>query len=125
MDDKGKAVINFEIDILGTKYQVYVYEEQTEYMKDKDYGAYIMYSTKEIYVSMDDFYRENLCHEILHAFMFECGLMPDGEINNERVTEFLSLQFQKINGIVTEANIISNEKYIEVLTERKNENEID
>jgi len=92
-----------KMNILGNIYAVNYLDEPTPYMKDGDFGAMVDYNKKTISVinkfhghiekfegeskKTKEYMREDLLHEIAHAFLVESG---QDDINNERTVEIMS-----------------------------------
>lgn len=97
----GKA----EIHILGSKWQIIEDDE----FRIADADGFTDNSVREIHLrsifsdekssvaDMEEYKRRVLRHEILHAFIFECGLDTENSwARNEEMVEFFALQFDKI-----------------------------
>ena len=88
-------VIETEVDILGTKYSLKIVADN-EFPKDNDGndGGVTKYYDKEIIIngsSKDECYKDFeriVRHEIIHAFLFECGLSE--YTHDEFLVDFLA-----------------------------------
>lgn len=95
------------VDVLGTKYSIY-YKSPSEDKSLKECDGYCDKSAKKIVVTtenidLEDFQqyqKQCLRHEIVHAFMFESGLGADWEhkpIGHEETTvDWIAFQFPKL-----------------------------
>lgn len=108
MDKRKKSIV-----ILGVKYSIeYKSEEQDEYLQGK-YG-YCDLDLKKIVINNkfnDNFIKTTLRHELLHAFMYECGLHDNSlhyEVawaTNEEMIDFFSIQWVKLNKIFEQLEV--------------------
>lgn len=107
----GKA----EIDVLGSKWQIIEEDE----LRAANADGFADNSVREIHLQsvfsdeknsvadMEEYKMRVLRHEILHAFIFECGLDTENSwARNEEMTEFFALQFYKIANVFSAADII-------------------
>lgn len=95
-----------KINVLGTEYDVEMLEERDETMGTVNCDGYTDFSSKEIKVlkaeekpgnQKDIFKYQNtvLRHEIIHAFLYECGIDHGMQFHNEECVDFL--QYSLIN----------------------------
>lgn len=107
----GKA----EIDVLGSKWQIIEEDE----LRAANADGFADNSVREIHLQsvfndekssvadMEEYKKRVLRHEILHAFIFECGLDTENSwARNEEMIEFFALQFYKIANVFSAADII-------------------
>ena len=92
-----------KINILGTEYEI---KEQTKEENPKLDSKEIIIVTgyennKMTVKNVDDFKAATLRHEIFHAIFHECGLTNYSD--DEKLVEFLALQYPKIERIMQEA----------------------
>ena len=87
-----------EINVLGTKYRVYVSTpEHDEKLKTSD--GYIMPEVKEIILDRNNksFHQQKvLTHEITHAFLYESGLDVESWGTNEEIVDWIAIQSSKM-----------------------------
>ncbi len=126
MKEIDKSIFDFEIDVVGTRYRVYVYDDQTELMREGDIVGVCEYSSHSIHVARGRQYEETIRHELIHAFMYECGNNPGyGELHSEKVVTFFGLQFEKIRKLVDDTEYKARDALIKKLTKlaekKKNE----
>lgn len=104
--------------MLGTKYTV-IFDTLAENNRYKQYDGYCDFYVKEIHVrkhveddtdhdemtipvkSMKIYEKKCLCHELIHAFLFESGLDCnssdiDGWARNEEMIDWMAIQMPKI-----------------------------
>lgn len=102
MKDKMK------VNVLGTEYDVELVDGQNEAMKELDCVGYTDKTTKEIKVKLfknESFADEEnpkvntnntLRHELIHAFLYECGISYRTQFHNEECVDFFAIQFPKL-----------------------------
>ena len=92
----------YNINILGTTYTIYLYEENDKFPSESNSGLCIS-SKKEIHV---DCIKNNLAnakvvqmnilkHEVIHAFFYESGL-DLAYSGDETLVDWIALQLDKI-----------------------------
>lgn len=97
------------INILGTDYSI-EYKYPSEDVKLNSCDGYCDTSIKSIVVgkfnktdnSLDDldYYSDKvLRHELIHAFLYECGLSCNSWADNEEIIDWIAIQFDKIKSI--------------------------
>ena len=105
---------SMKINVLGTKYDVELLEERDETMEAINCDGYTDFSSKEIKVLKAEekpgnqkniFKYQNtvLRHEIIHAFLYECGIDHSMQFHNEECVDFFALQLMKIAKIFEDA----------------------
>lgn len=104
MKDKMK------VNVLGTIYDVEFLKEPDETMKALNADGYADNSVKQIKVmkfSNDDkdakqikdveqYNKHLLRHELIHAFLYECGIDSGMQFHNEECVDFFAIQFPKL-----------------------------
>lgn len=105
-----------KVNILGTVYTIYR-KKVEEDEKLEECAAYEDYTTKKIVIGIDKFklddpdcvIRQNLRHEIIHAFMDESGLGDNVENRNvgvpETYVDWFAIQYPKIKKVFEELGI--------------------
>ena len=87
-----------EVNVLGTKYKVYVSTpEHDEKLKTCD--GYIMPEVKEIMLDRNSkslHQQKVLTHELTHAFLYESGLDVESWGNNEEIVDWIAIQLSKM-----------------------------
>ena len=102
---------NMKVNVLGTEYDVNVLEEPDEYMKDNMLQGYCDNTSKIIVVCPYDNDSDDkeklkdniLRHEIIHAFLYECGIDYGMQFHNEESVDFFAIQFDKLAKIFEDA----------------------
>lgn len=105
---------NMKVNVLGTEYDVKLLEERDETMQTVNCDGYTDFSSKEIKVlkaeekpgnQKDIFKYQNtvLRHEIIHAFLYECGIDHGMQFHNEECVDFFAIQFDKLAKIFEDA----------------------
>ena len=108
------------IDILGTPYNIkFQTDEENNKLKAANADGYAELYSKELIIrtgyedsptAYKDIvkYREKvLRHEVIHAFFHECGLSD--YTDDEKLVDFLALQFPKLVEIIKQAQDIHEE----------------
>ena len=105
-----------QVNILGTKYNIYENDIESSELRPKDRAGYCFLDAKEIHIECVDadkdwigeceevkkiFADRLLRHEIIHAFLFESGLNADSGnteswATNEEIVDWIAIQFPKI-----------------------------
>lgn len=107
------------INILGTEYEIEFLEEQDEAMKALNADGYTDNSVKKIKVmkfSNDDkdakqmkdveqYNKHLLRHELIHAFVYECGIDSGMQFHSEEMVDWLAMQFPKLSSLFDQLNI--------------------
>ena len=103
------------IDILGTEYEII-----KKKMHDEDYDGYCDYTSKKILIRKDNYnnvgnfeqlMKEQLRHEIIHAFLAESGLQSNFEHcqkfgHEETMVDWIAIQFPKILKVYQKLDIL-------------------
>ena len=113
---KQKELNKMKINVLGTEYDVELLEEKDECMEQMNAVGHTDKTTKQIkvfkYKCEEAIYNQNpivetnitMRHELLHAFLFECGIEREMQFHNEECVDFFAIQFPKLVKMFEEAN---------------------
>lgn len=94
------------VNVLGTKYQIKESnKEEDSYLETMD--GYCDTSTKTIVIdtfqnthgsqkNLDEYRRQVIRHELVHAFLFESGLSGCSWADNEEMVDWIAIQFPKM-----------------------------
>ena len=135
-----------KVNILGTTYQVFC-ETLQENKRYRDCAGYCEFYAKEIHVRrytpddedtterdskrLDILAQKVLCHELIHAFMYESGLCTNSNTvdqwaMNEEMTDWFAIQMPKIMAVYDEiigtkkietSNVNGDRKLYNILSE--------
>lgn len=106
---------SMKIDVLGTKYDVELLDERDESMKALNADGYTDFSIKSIKIlknkeedatkQKDLMKYQNMVfrHELIHAFLYECGIDSGMQFHNEECVDFFAMQFGKLEKIFKDA----------------------
>lgn len=111
------------VNILGTEYKIYHRDEKEDELLDGKYrDGYTDISNHEIIIcnkkeecelrDYENYKKAVLRHEILHAFLYECGLdscsgsSACGWAINEEMIDFFAIQSPKIFKIFQELEVL-------------------
>ena len=126
---KEKELSKIKINVLDTEYDVELLDEQDELMKTMNYGGYTDFSIKEIKVLKnikDDITKQEdhikcqnntLRHELIHAFLYECGIDIGMQFHNEECVDFFAMQFNKLANIFEDAGCLDDGKDLDSFRE--------
>lgn len=104
-----------KINVLGTDYEIQ-FKSIEEDVKLNECDAYCDYTVKKIVIEnpkedvllLEDikYNQERLLrHELLHAFLYECGLCNQSEwATNEEMIDFFAIQAPKITNMFSSVN---------------------
>ncbi len=104
-----------KINVLGTEYEVELLDEQNETMKLLNCVGYTDKTTKEIKSRLykNESLADNqnpkvntnitLRHELIHAFLYECGIDIGVQFHNEECVDFFAMQFPKLAKLFEDA----------------------
>ncbi len=107
-----------KINVLGIEYNTF-FLTQEEDAKLTECDAYCDYTTKKIVIEnpkadlmlLEDIkYNQArlLRHELLHAFLYECGLCTQSDwATNEEMIDFFAIQLPKIFNVMNENDLIN------------------
>lgn len=104
-----------KLNVLGTEYDVELLEHEDETMKSLNCVGYTDKTTKEIKSKL--YKNERLVdnknpkvntnitlrHELIHAFLYECGIDFGMQFHNEECVDFFAMQFPKLAKIFEDA----------------------
>ena len=108
-------MVSTRIEVLGTMYDV-----DFVGLKDQDIDGYCDYTSKRIVVRSDNknevenfewLQKKQLRHEIVHAFLAECGLQSNFEHVNkwgheETMVDWIAIMFPKLHEAFCAANAL-------------------
>jgi hypothetical protein len=113
-----------KINILGTEYEI-IYGSRKDYPNLEQLSGYIDVTIKKIIVcdfaedaddpfskqNLDDFKKETVRHEIIHAFLYESGLAGNSHATtqwaeDEEMVDWMAIQFPKIAKVFEEAGVL-------------------
>lgn len=118
-----------KVNVLGTVYDVELLDEQDELMKAMNYGGYTDFSIKTIKILKnikDDVTKQEdnikcqnniLRHELIHAFLYECGIDSGMQFHNEECVDFFAMQFSKLAKIFEDAGCLDDGKDLDSFRE--------
>lgn len=93
-----------EVNVLGVCYSVYILGEKDETMIENECDGYTLTDTKFIAVLNHEdsplYTLRVLKHELIHAFLFECGMDIGYGFHTEALIDFLSIQFDKLGKVL-------------------------
>lgn len=104
------------VNILGTNYEI-IKDSSGENPKLEDCDGYCETYSKKIVVeekfknstnlveNLDEYKKEVLRHEIIHAFFHESGMSLSRDLE-ERITEYIAAQIPKIWAVMREVNCV-------------------
>lgn len=90
-----------QIDVLGTKYNVFTDLPKNDVLLTKNDG-YIIPEKHIVVLDVGNspvHQRHVLTHEIVHAFLYESGLDVETWANNEEIVDWISLQLEKMHKV--------------------------
>lgn len=111
-----------EVNVLGTKYKIF-YDNEKCNPKMARADGYVERFLKEIHINSDLYdeeYKKDpsnsgglekyipsvFRHEIIHAFLFECGLWENCDwATNEEMTDWFAKQFPKIQKVFKQLGV--------------------
>lgn len=89
-----------KINVLGTEYNIKLIKEKDKEMIKEECDGYCDQFNKEIVVLEDESIKYTthvIKHELIHAFLCECGMQFGYGFHNEESVDFLASQAEKIN----------------------------
>ncbi|MBQ9625428.1 MAG: hypothetical protein IJR47_04890 [Clostridia bacterium] len=104
-----------KISVLGTEYTIFL-ESNNERFKKERIAGFAEFSTKEIHINKaenlepenkEQFIRETIRHELMHAFLYESGLDASSINNwatNEEMIDWFAIQSPKLQKAFEQAN---------------------
>ncbi len=99
------------VNVLGTVYTIHLVSPENTELDEAEGMTYPF--RKAIFITNDcpkEFQKHIIRHEIIHAFLFECGLnnqwehIPRG--HDEEVVDWIALKFDKIKVAFEEAGVL-------------------
>ena len=95
-----------QVDVLGTSYSI-KQSNKVEDLNLEDNDGYCDHSTKTIVIdtfqgcpgslgNLEDYKKQVIRHEIVHAFLFESGLDACSWAKNEEIVDWIAVQFPKL-----------------------------
>ena len=105
-----------EVDVLGTKYSI-IKSDQTKDCKLENLAGYCDPTVNQIVVDtfktndmskadLNQFEKEVIRHELVHAFLIESGLCDNSWGSNEEIVDWIAIQFPKMLKAFGEAGAI-------------------
>lgn len=91
------------INVLGTEYIVTYLDEKDKQMLENNADGYCDFSNKAIAVLKGATEKEILRHELVHAYLYECGIEVGYGFHNEDVVNYIAMIFPKLNKIFKNA----------------------
>jgi hypothetical protein len=94
------------VDVLGTEYSITETTATDDtYLNDMD--GYCDHTTKSIVIdtfkplpnsvkNLDEYKKQVIRHELVHAFLFESGLGGNSWANNEEIVDWIASMFPKM-----------------------------
>ena len=103
-----------KINVLGTEYEI-IESSSSEDVGLEDVDGYCDYSIKKVIIGtfnlsdrslkdLDGYKKQVIRHELLHAFLFECGLNANSWGRNEEIVDWIGIQFPKLLQMFKEAD---------------------
>ena len=101
--------MNRKINVLGATYKIEEIKEQDKFMIDNNLCGYCeFYEKKMQYLLVIKELHEIEQHELIHAFLYECGLNDSSDwARNEELIDWLAIQLPKINVLFEKAGVTS------------------
>ena len=92
--------------ILGTQYEIIETNERAESKLENCYGYHDGFE-KVICLDTDKLHKaemraQTLRHEIIHAYLYECGLAQNCDWHCEEMVDWLAFQIEKITRTIKE-----------------------
>ncbi len=108
--------MSVEVDVLGTKYSI-IKSDKTRDVKLENLAGYCDSSVNQIVIdtfrtdnlskaNLDEYEKEVIRHELVHAFLYESGLDSCSWANREEIVDWIALQFPKMLKAFKELNVI-------------------
>lgn len=107
-----------KVNILGTEYDVKLLDDRDETMKAMSCDGYTDCSVKKIRVldvtkntdlsqqeDREKYQNLILRHELIHAFLYESGIDFKMQFHNEKMVDWLAMQFPKISEVFDKMEI--------------------
>lgn len=112
-----KGVDNMQINVLGTLYNL-IESNKVDDPALEHCDGYCDDTTKMCVIdtmnnsdvlakqNMQDYKRKVIRHELVHAFLFECGLASNSWANNEEIVDWIAYMFPKLKSAFEEADAL-------------------
>lgn len=108
--------MTIEVDVLGSKYSIVKSDKQKD-MKLKNLAGYCDSSIKQIVIDtfkkddlsmadLNQYEKEVIRHELIHAFLNESGLGDCSWGSNEEMVDWIAIQFPKLLKAFNEIDVI-------------------
>lgn len=105
------------ITVLGSVYKIHSNVEETDDVRIRDCDGFTDTSTKEIFLAtfkqdshtkrdLENYQNIVLRHELVHAFLFECGLDNNCDwAKSEELVDWVAIQFPKLEQLFNSVEI--------------------
>lgn len=104
------------VDVLGVKYTIKDSNKVAD-LNLEDNDGYCDHSTKTIVIdtfqdspgslgNLDEYKKQVIRHELVHAFLFESGLNGCSWAKNEEIVDWIACQFPKLQNVFAQCNAI-------------------
>jgi hypothetical protein len=108
--------MTIEVDVLGTKYSI-VKSDKAKDVKLENLAGYCDSSVNQIVIDtfktdnlsksdLNQYEKEVIRHELVHAFLIESGLDDCSWGGNEEIVDWIAKQFPKMLKVFEELNVI-------------------
>ena len=105
-----------QVNVLGTIYSIRKSNKLEDLNLDRNDG-YCDFSIKEIVIDtfqdspgsmkdLNEYEKQVIRHELIHAFLFESGLDSCTWAKNEEIVDWMSLQFPKLQKVFEQVNAL-------------------
>lgn len=104
------------VNILGTKYKIVEGSSKNDDVLEKADG-YCDHTTKTVVIknllpttdslgNLEEYKKRVIRHELVHAFLFESGLLGESWGTNEEIVDWIAYQFPKLLQAIVEADAL-------------------
>lgn len=113
---------NKVVNVLGTDYSIVFLPEDSDEFRDKECDGYADPTLKQLVIAiftpeansvgkLDEYQKNIMRHEIIHAFFYESGLWGNSNASkywalNEEMVDWLALQHNKIHAAFKKAGAL-------------------
>lgn len=110
------------VNVMGTDYEMVFVPEDSPCFEDKECDGYIDVTTKRIIIAifepdktsvanLYEYQKSIMRHEIIHAFLYECGLWGNSNgceywALNEEMVDWFALQHKKLHAVFEKAGAL-------------------
>ena len=105
-----------QVNVLGTTYSINK-SNKIENLNLSNNDGYCDHSTKKIVIDtfqdspgsledLDEYEKQVIRHEVIHAFLFESGLDSCSWARNEEIVDWIAVQFPKLQKAFEQCNAI-------------------